>query len=166
MNYPEIRQHFHSLAEASGHEDKTLEAILHLLRDFTPTQIHTFPDSHNIIAIYDSGVEGPTLLLRGDMDAVGVDEHLSLPYASRTPGYAHKCGHDGHTTILLGVAEQLHLHHYYIIRRGGTTASSPDTKRQNTTVFPSGGRNWPGLQTINSEWLPEILQYKYGICPA
>ena len=110
MNYPEIRQHFHSLAEASGHEDKTSEAILHLLRDFAPTHIHTFPDSHNIIAIYDSGVEGPTLLLRGDMDAVGVDEHLSLPYASRTPGYAHKCGHDGHTTILLGVAEQLHLH--------------------------------------------------------
>ena len=110
MNYPEIRQHFHSLAEASGQEEKTSAAILHLLRDFAPTQIHTFPDNHNIIAIYDSGAEGPTLLLRGDMDAVGVNEHLALPYASRTPGYAHKCGHDGHTTILLGVAEQLHLH--------------------------------------------------------
>ena len=110
MNYPEIRQHFHALAEASGHEDKTSEAILQLLKDFAPSSIHTFPDSHNLIAIYDSGIEGPTLLLRGDMDAVGVDEHLALPYASRTPGYAHKCGHDGHTTILLGVAEQLHLH--------------------------------------------------------
>ena len=110
MNYPEIRQHFHALAEASGHEEKTAEAILHLLKDFAPTSIHSFPDSHNIIAIYDSGMEGPTLLLRGDMDAVGVDEHLNLTYTSRTPGYAHKCGHDGHTTILLGVAEQLHFH--------------------------------------------------------
>jgi amidohydrolase len=110
MNYPEIRHQLHSLAEASGHEDKTAKAILYWLNDFTPTEIHTFPDSHNIMAIYDSGVEGPTLLLRGDMDAVGVDEHLSLPYGSKTPGYAHKCGHDGHTTILLGVAEQLHLH--------------------------------------------------------
>ena len=110
MNYAETRQQFHSLAEASGHEEKTAEAILLLLKDFAPTQIHTFPDSHNIIAEYDSEAEGPTLLLRGDMDAVGVDEHLSLPYASRTPGYAHKCGHDGHTTILLGVAEQLYLH--------------------------------------------------------
>ena len=110
MNYAETRQHFHSLAEASGHEDKTSEFILRLLKDFAPTSIHSFPDSYNLIAIYDSGVEGPTLLLRGDMDAVGVDEHLDLPYASRTPGYAHKCGHDGHTTILLGVAEQLHLH--------------------------------------------------------
>lgn len=110
MNYPEIRQQFHSLAEASGHEDKTSEFILRLLKEFAPTHIHTFPDNHNIIAIYDSGVDGPTLLLRGDMDAVGVDEHLALPYASRTPGYAHKCGHDGHTTILLGVAEQVHLH--------------------------------------------------------
>ncbi len=110
MNYTETRRHFHTLAEASGQEEKTAEAILRLLKDFAPTHIHTFPDSHNIIAIYDSGEEGPTLLLRGDMDAVGVDEHLTLPYASRTPGYAHKCGHDGHTTILLGVAEQLHLH--------------------------------------------------------
>ena len=110
MNYAETRQQFHSLAEASGKEEKTSEAILRMLKGFVPTSIHTFPDNHNIIAIYDSGVEGPTLLLRGDMDAVGVDEHLTLPYASRTPGYAHKCGHDGHTTILLGVAEQLHLH--------------------------------------------------------
>ena len=110
MNYAETRQQFHSLAEASGHEEKTAEAIILLLKDFAPTHIHTFPDNHNIIAEYDSEVEGPTLLLRGDMDAVGVDEHLDLPYASHTPGYAHKCGHDGHTTILLGVAEQLHLH--------------------------------------------------------
>ncbi len=110
MNYAETRQQFHSLAEASGHEEKTAEAILLLLKDFAPTHIHTFPDSHNIIAEYDSEAEGPILLLRGDMDAVGVDEHLALPYASHTPGYAHKCGHDGHTTILLGVAEQLHLH--------------------------------------------------------
>lgn len=110
MNYSEIRQQLHSLAEASGREEKTSEVIMHMLKDFAPTSIHTFPDNHNIIAIFDSGVEGPILLLRGDMDAVGVDEHLALPYASRTPGYAHKCGHDGHTTILLGVAEQLHLH--------------------------------------------------------
>ena len=109
MNYIETRHQLHSLAEASGREDKTAETILHLLKDFAPTHIHTFPDSHNIIAEYDSEVEGPTLLLRGDMDAVGVDEHLALPYASHTPGYAHKCGHDGHTTILLAVAEQLHL---------------------------------------------------------
>ena len=109
MNYIETRHQLHSLAEASGREEKTAETILHLLKDFAPTRLHTFPGNHNIIAEYDSGADGPTLLLRGDMDAVGVDEHLDLPYASHTPGYAHKCGHDGHTTILLAVAEQLHL---------------------------------------------------------
>ena len=103
MNYSKTRHLLHSLAEASGHEDKTAETIIRLLKNFAPTRLHTFPDSHNIIAEYDSEVEGPTLLLRGDMDAVGVDEHLDLPYASHTPGYAHKCGHDGHTTILLAV---------------------------------------------------------------
>ncbi len=109
MNYSETRHHLHALAEASGKEIKTAEAILHWLKEFVPTEIHTFPDSRNIIAVFDSGMEGPTLLLRGDMDAVGVNEHLNLPYGSKTPGYSHKCGHDGHTTILLGVAEQLHL---------------------------------------------------------
>lgn len=110
MNFTKIRQELHSLAEASGQEEKTSEVVLRLLREFAPTRLHTFSDSHNIVAEYDSGEAGPTLLLRGDMDAVGVDEHLSLPYASHTPGYSHKCGHDGHTAILLGVAEQLHQH--------------------------------------------------------
>lgn len=110
MNYTEIRRQFHTIAEASGHEDKTAENILRILKGLAPTQIHSFPDSHNIIAIYDSHKPGNTILLRGDFDAVGVDESIPLPYASQTAGYSHKCGHDGHTTILLGVAEQLHTH--------------------------------------------------------
>ncbi len=110
MNYTEIRRQFHTTAEASGHEDKTAENILRILQSLVPTQIQSFPDSHNIIAIYDSHKPGKTILLRGDFDAVGVNETIELPYASQNPNYSHKCGHDGHTTILLGMAEQLHLH--------------------------------------------------------
>lgn len=111
MNYSEIRHIFHQLAEPSSKEIKTSAKIKELLYQYgQPDKLHCFDNSNNLLAVYDSGISGPTILIRADMDAVNVDETISLPYHSLTPGYAHKCGHDGHTTILLGVAEQLHLH--------------------------------------------------------
>jgi amidohydrolase len=49
----------------------------------------------------------PTIALRADMDALPIHEETGLPYASTIPGRMHACGHDGHTTILLGVARSL-----------------------------------------------------------
>ena len=109
MNYPDIRHHLHQLAEPSGAEVATQRFIIDTLSAFEPTHIHVFKNSMNLLAVYDFGHGGPTTLIRGDFDAVRVPETLDLPYASRTPGVSHKCGHDGHTTILLGLAEQLHL---------------------------------------------------------
>ncbi len=106
-NLTEIRHRLHQLAEPSGEEHKTKAFILNTLERLHPTAIHTFSDSNNIIAVYDFGKEGETLLFRGDFDAVRVAETIAVPYASLTPGVSHKCGHDGHTAILLGLAEQL-----------------------------------------------------------
>lgn len=108
MDYSKIRHRLHELAEPSGAEEKTKRFILETLQAYTPTQIHTFDNSNNILAVYDFGEGGRTILIRGDFDAVYVPETLDLPYASQTPGVSHKCGHDGHTAILLGLAEQLH----------------------------------------------------------
>ena len=110
MNLTEIRHTLHQLAEPSNQEVKTQKFILDTLSQFKPTAVHTFDNSRNILAIFDSGVAGPTQLFRGDFDAVRVDETIDVPYASQTAGVAHKCGHDGHATMLLGLAEQLHLH--------------------------------------------------------
>ncbi len=50
---------------------------------------------------------GPTIGLRADMDALPITEETGLPYASRNPGVAHSCGHDGHVAMLLGAARSL-----------------------------------------------------------
>ncbi len=51
--------------------------------------------------------EGPTVLLRADMDALPMDEDTGLPYASEVPGVAHSCGHDLHMVWLMGAARVL-----------------------------------------------------------
>ena len=105
----EIRHILHRLAEPTGEEVRTQKQILEILEELHPSDIHTFDNGYSILAVYDSKQPGPTLLFRGDFDAVRVDETIDVPYASLTAGVSHKCGHDGHATILLGLAEQLHL---------------------------------------------------------
>ena len=109
LNLTEIRHTLHRLAEPSGCEARTQQFLLDTLRTLQPTEIRTFANSRNFLAVFDTGHAGPTTLFRGDFDAVRVDETIAVPYASETAGVAHKCGHDGHATILLGLAEQLHL---------------------------------------------------------
>ena len=110
LGLTEIRHTLHRLAEPSGCEARTQQFLLDTLHTLQPTEIRTFVDNRNFLAVFDTGHAGPTTLFRGDFDAVRVDETIDVPYASETVGVAHKCGHDGHATILLGLAEQLHLH--------------------------------------------------------
>lgn len=107
-NLAEIRHELHRLAEPSGEELRTRQFLLRHIRECYPTDIHLFRNNRNFLVVFDSGRPGPTLLCRADFDAVRVSETIDVPYASCTAGISHKCGHDGHATILLGVAQQLH----------------------------------------------------------
>lgn len=104
----EIRHQLHRLAEPSGEEVRTHAFIVEQLKACSPSRILTFADSQSIIAVFEGEALGRTLLFRGDFDAVRVEETIDVPYASEMEGVAHKCGHDGHATILLGLARSLH----------------------------------------------------------
>ena len=108
MDCKEIRHQLHRMAEPSNEELKTSAFIRHELERLVPTKILTFPKGNHLLAEFDFGGSGKTVLLRADMDAVRVNETLDLPYKSETEGVSHKCGHDGHSTIMLRVAEMLH----------------------------------------------------------
>ena len=108
MDCKEIRHQLHHIAEPSNEEVRTSAYIRQRLELLQPSKIVTFPKGNHLLAEYDFGCGGKTVLLRADMDAVRVNETLNLSYKSETEGVSHKCGHDGHSTIMLRVAEMLH----------------------------------------------------------
>lgn len=60
-----------------------------------------------VVGLLEGAADGPTVMLRFDMDALPIQEETGLPFASQHPGRMHACGHDGHTAIGMGVATLL-----------------------------------------------------------
>lgn len=99
-----LRRDLHRTAEPSGEERKTAARLVDEVADLAPDSVVEHLGGHGVAVVFDGSKAGPTVLLRADMDAVSIDETLTLEYASATPGVAHKCGHDGHMAIAVGVA--------------------------------------------------------------
>ena len=102
----------------------------------------------------------PGIGLRADMDALPMEEQTNLAYASRHPNRMHACGHDGHTTMLLGAAEYLAKHRQFKGRvycifqpaeEGGNAGARSMINDGLFDRFPMdsvwGMHNWPGLET-------------------
>ncbi len=106
----ELRHQLHRLAELAGREKQTAARIIEALRLTNPHEIVTGLGGHGVLAVFDSGRAGPAVLLRADLDALPIHENPALEHASQSAGVAHKCGHDGHMTMLAGVAERLASH--------------------------------------------------------
>ena len=103
----QIRRKLHQHPELSGHEARTARFVEDKLQVFHPTKVIRHVGGHGLLVEYFFSEDGPTVLFRADMDAVAVQEPDDIPHHSQTPGVAHKCGHDGHTTILLRFARML-----------------------------------------------------------
>lgn len=100
-----IRHKLHSIPELSGLEVKTSELIYDFLKPLNPHILLEKVGGYGVIAVFDSGKQGNPILFRADIDALPIAETNILPYVSTFSGASHKCGHDGHVTILLGFAE-------------------------------------------------------------
>ena len=103
----EWRQHLHRNPELGFDCHQTAAFVAARLRDFGITEIHEGIGRTGIVAIIDGQGPGPVIGLRADMDALPITEASGAPHASTVPGRMHACGHDGHTTMLLGAAKYL-----------------------------------------------------------
>ena len=101
------RRHLHQHPETRFDCHQTATFIAARLRDFGITEIHEGIATSGIVAIIEGQGPGPTIGLRADIDALPIGEETGLPHASTVPGKMHACGHDGHTTMLLGAARYL-----------------------------------------------------------
>ena len=101
------RQHLHQNPALGRECYKTAEYVSERLKEFGISEIHTGYASSGLVAIIEGKAPGRTIGLRADMDALPITENTGLSYSSVNEGVMHACGHDGHTTMLLGAARYL-----------------------------------------------------------
>ena len=101
------RRHLHANPEIEFECHETAAFVAERLREFGVDEIHEGIATSGLVAIINGKGQGGTIGLRADMDALPMPETTGLPYASTNEGAMHACGHDGHTTMLLGAAKYL-----------------------------------------------------------
>ncbi len=109
---PEItawRHDFHQHPELLFEVHRTAARVAELCRGFGCDEVVEGIGKTGVVAVIKgkSDTRGRVVGLRADMDALPIMEQTGVPYASKTPGKMHACGHDGHTAMLLGAAKYL-----------------------------------------------------------
>ena len=103
----EWRHDFHAHPELSMREFRTSATVQDRLKEFGVDEIITGMAGTGVVGVIRAGTSNRAIGLRADMDALPIQEETGAPHASQTPGVMHACGHDGHTTMLLGAAKYL-----------------------------------------------------------
>ncbi|MED4584785.1 M20 family metallopeptidase [Brevibacillus choshinensis] len=102
----EWRRYLHQHPELSFHEEKTAQFIYDTLQTFGNLEI-TRPTKNSVMARLIGSQPGKVLAMRADIDALAITEENNFEFVSKNPGVMHACGHDGHTSMLLGTAKIL-----------------------------------------------------------
>jgi amidohydrolase len=102
-----IRRFIHMNPELGNREIETARLIAAKLQPLG-FEVRTGVAKTGIVAVLRGGQAGPAVAVRADMDALPVQEATNLPFASLNPGVMHACGHDVHSSVVLGTALVLH----------------------------------------------------------
>tara|TARA_B100000965_G_scaffold53468_2_gene39969 strand:+ start:1065 stop:2228 length:1164 start_codon:yes stop_codon:yes gene_type:complete len=103
----EWRRHLHANPELGFECYNTSGFVIQKLKEFGIDKIYTGIAKTGLVAIINGKKKGKTIGLRADMDALPLKEEIDHNYKSKVDGVMHACGHDGHTTMLLGAAKYL-----------------------------------------------------------
>lgn len=103
-----FRRDLHRHPELSGHEQNTAEMVCRFLASYQPDTLQRCIGGAGVVAIYNGSTEGPTVVIRCELDALPIREMNSFVYRSSNEDVSHKCGHDGHISIVAGLAARLH----------------------------------------------------------
>ncbi|OWY62689.1 amidohydrolase, partial [cyanobacterium TDX16] len=98
-----LRRDLHQHPELGNDLPRTQAAVLDALSPLD-LDVRTGTMVSSVVATLDTGRPGGTILLRGDMDALPMDEDTDLDFRSTVPGAMHACGHDAHTAMLVSAA--------------------------------------------------------------
>ncbi|MCO6480869.1 MAG: amidohydrolase [Phaeodactylibacter sp.] len=99
-----IRRYLHQNPELPEREFGTAQYIAGRLNELGPSRLLEGVGGTGVIAVFDSGREGPSVLFRAELDALPIQEDNHFEYRSNKENVSHKCGHDGHMATLLGLA--------------------------------------------------------------
>jgi amidohydrolase len=144
-----VRRALHARPELSFQEVETTRLIEERLAEMGLAPYRLAPTG--VLADIVGDAPGPTIALRADIDALPIQEETGAPYASRTPGVMHACGHDGHTAMLLAAA--LRLVRERRVRRGSVRL-----------VFQAAEETLPGgARTLVEQGAMAGVQRVFGI---
>ena len=100
----EWRHTLHRNPEFGFQTEKTAAFVVAKLKSFGINEISTRIGGTGVVGTLRNGTSNKAIAIRADMDALKIEEQNDFNYKSEVPGYMHACGHDGHTTTLLGTA--------------------------------------------------------------
>lgn len=139
----DTRHHLHQYPELSGLEVNTVAFLKEYIHQVNQ-DAELIEIGSGLLAIFGSSQPGPTTMIRAELDALPIAEANDFSHRSGKPGISHKCGHDGHMSILLGMAHLL--------------TENPPEKGRVILLFQSAEESGEGAKRMLEE--PEFEMYK------
>lgn len=130
----ELRHELHRYPELSQEEFETRKRLLQFFEQIKADEIIRFEPTAGFALVINGKQAGKTLMFRADMDALPIEERNEVPYRSKNKGKAHLCGHDGHMTIVSGLALKV--------------AENPPSKGRVVFLFQPAEEQYQGAEQV------------------